>query len=252
MRVLLVLLLGVAVATAASTRIIGGTTVDIRQYPFAAALIHSRTGSGTFYPSCVGSIISNRAMLTAAHCVDGNSANQWRARVGSNRSSTGGRLYQFNRIIVHPSFNGITHDCDVAVLQPTTIIAIGGNVQLGPIAGENYNLFDYSPLWAVGWGVVSWGGQHSDLLRHVQISSINQNVCRQRYAGMRNVTDNMLCSGVLDIGGRDTCTGDNGGPVIHNGVIVGIASWAYQCGHPRYPRVNTRVPRFTRWIVSYA
>ncbi|XP_045769702.1 trypsin, alkaline A-like [Maniola jurtina] len=252
MRVLLLLLLGVAVATAASTRIIGGTTVDIRQYPFAAALIHSRTGSGTFYQSCGGTIISNRAILSAAHCFVGHSVNQWRARVGSNRSSTGGRVYQFNRIILHPYFNSFTYDSDVAILQPTTIIALGGNVQLGPIAGENYNLFDNSPLWAVGWGVISWGGQYSDLLRHVQISSINQNVCRQRYAGLRNVTDNMLCSGVLDIGGRDTCTGDDGGAVIHNGVIVGISSWAYQCGLPGYPRVNTRVPRFTRWIVANA
>lgn len=62
------------------------------------------------------------------------------------------------------------------------------------------------------------------------------------------ITDNMLCSGWLDVGGRDQCVGDSGGPLIHNDIVVGVCSWGYGCGSPRFPGVNTRVSRFTSWI----
>ncbi|CAH2267892.1 trypsin, alkaline B-like [Pararge aegeria] len=253
MRVLLLLLLGVVAATAASTRIIGGSNVEISQYPYVAALLYSRTGSGTFYQTCGGILITNRCILSVAHCSFGHPPTKWRARVGSTRSSTGGRVYNFNRITTHPSFNAFTHDNDVALLHTGVNIAIGGNIQLAQIAGANYNVLDNSPVWSVGWGLVSWGGLPSDQLRHVQIWSVNLATCRQRYAGSgRNVTDNMMCSGWLDIGGRDSCTGDEGGPLVHNGVVVGMPSWAYMCGTARYPRVNTRISRFINWILQNA
>lgn len=58
----------------------------------------------------------------------------------------------------------------------------------------------------------------------------------------------MLCSGWLDVGGRDQCQGDSGGPLIHNNVVVGVCSWGHSCAQPRYPGVNTRVSRYTAWI----
>ncbi|XP_047999851.1 trypsin, alkaline C-like [Leguminivora glycinivorella] len=62
----------------------------------------------------------------------------------------------------------------------------------------------------------------------------------------------MLCSGWLDVGGRDQCQGDSGGPLIHNGVVIGVCSWGEQCALPRYPGVNARVSRYTSWIQSNA
>ncbi|XP_023935763.1 trypsin, alkaline A-like [Bicyclus anynana] len=251
MRVLLILLLGVAAASAAPPRIVGGSTVDISQYPFLAGLMFSRTGSGTFYLQCGGTIINNRNVLTAAHCLHGLNPNQWRARIGSARSSTGGRTINFNRITLHPHFNIFTYDSDIALIYASANIATGGNVQLANIAGPNYNLLDNSVVFSAGWGSINWGGQFSDQLRHVQKWTINQATCRQRYANSgRNVTDNMLCSGYLDIGGRDACTGDNGGPLLHNNIVVGIISWGYECGSPRFPRVTARMSRFTNWVVQ--
>lgn len=73
-------------------------------------------------------------------------------------------------------------------------------------------------------------GPASELLRHVQIWYLNQSVCRARYAELGLViTDNMLYSGWLEVGGRDLCTGDSGGPLLHENVIFGICSWGHQC-----------------------
>lgn len=66
------------------------------------------------------------------------------------------------------------------------------------------------------------------------------------------VTNNMFCSGWLNVGGRDQCQGDSGGPVISNNVLVGISSWGYQCGLANYPGVNTRVSNFSSWIQNAA
>lgn len=96
-------------------------------------------------------------------------------------------------------------------------------------------------------------GPASEQLRHVQIWTVNQAVCRARYAEIgRTVTDNMLCSGWLDVGGRDQCQGDSGGPLVHNGVVVGVCSWGEECALARYPGVNARVSRYTAWIQANA
>lgn len=90
----------------------------------------------------------------------------------------------------------------------------------------------------------------SEQLRHVQIWTVNQAVCRSRYARIGAITDNMLCSGWLDVGGRDQCQGDSGGPLLHNNVIVGVSSWGQGCADKNFPGVNTRVSRYSSWIQS--
>lgn len=92
------------------------------------------------------------------------------------------------------------------------------------------------------------GGPVSETLQHVQVWTVNQNTCRQRYGSV--LTDRMLCSGWLDVGGRDQCQGDSGGPLIHNGVIVGVCSWGAGCALAYYPGVNARVSSFTNWITT--
>ena len=95
---------------------------------------------------------------------------------------------------------------------------------------------------------------------HVGVDVINQAICVERYAflktqpgfaGWPDVTPEMLCTGILDVGGKDACQGDSGGPVIHQGdVLVGITSWGFQCANETYPGVNVRVSSYTNWITS--
>ncbi|XP_045446106.1 trypsin, alkaline B-like [Melitaea cinxia] len=251
MRALIILALGLTVATGTSARrIVGGSVTTIGQYPFAAALLRSFSGAGTFSQACGGTIINNRAVLTAANCFDSHPhAYQWRVRVGSTYSNSGGVVSTTRRVNVHYGYVTSTLNNDVAVMIINGAFNFNNNVRVAPIAGSNYNVPDNAPAWVIGWGTTSYLGAASVQLRHVQVWVVNQAVCRSRYAERGNtVTDNMLCSGYLDVGGRDACHGDTGGPVIHNGVIVGITSWGYQCGHARFPGVNARVSRFTSWI----
>lgn len=94
-------------------------------------------------------------------------------------------------------------------------------------------------------------------LRHVAINTVNKADCAERYGsspffGPRLVTENMICAGILDVGGRDACQGDSGGPMYYGGVLIGVISWGNGCANARYPGVSTRVASYTDWIVATA
>ncbi|XP_075975735.1 trypsin, alkaline A-like [Anticarsia gemmatalis] len=249
MRVLALLVLCVAAASAAEIgdRIIGGSVTNIRNYPEMVVLLFAANQANHRH-DCGGSILNQRNVLTAAHCFDNNklALGMWRLRTGSDFAHSGGQVTNVQQIIRHPSYNRITFDSDVAIMRTTGTINFGTNAQAARIAGSNYNLGDNQVVWAAGWGRTEHG-MASEQLRHVQIWTINQAVCRQRY-GASAITDNMLCSGWLDVGGRDQCSGDSGGPLYHNRVVVGVCSWGRGCADPRFPGVNVRVSRFTTWI----
>ncbi|XP_046979059.1 trypsin CFT-1-like [Vanessa cardui] len=240
------------VSSQSSMRIMGGSLTNIESYPYITSLLRSQD-LVTYTQTCAGSILTNRAILSAAHCFNGDTTNKWRIRAGSSWANRGGSVYITQQIIRHPNYNVRTFDSDIAIIRTTTPIVFSNTVRVGSIAGMNYQILDNQAVWAIGWGATSFGGAKSEQLRHVQIWTVNQQVCKNRYAALGYyITDNMLCSGWLDVGGRDQCQDDAGGPLIHKSVIVGVSSWGHQCGLARYPGVNTRVPRFTSWIQANA
>ncbi|XP_049692546.2 trypsin, alkaline C isoform X2 [Helicoverpa armigera] len=255
MRVIAVWALCVAVVAAVPTnpqRIVGGSLTTIDQYPTMVACLNA-VNSVNFFQSCGGTILNNRSILTAAHCTIGDRANQWRFRVGSTFANSGGIVHNVQQIINHPNYNHAIFDNDFAILRSVTVISFNNNVRAVSIAGANYNLPDNQAVWTAGWGRISENGPTSEQLRHVQVFTINQAICRSRYAAaFTTITDNMLCSGILDVGGRDQCSQDSGGPLYHNGIQVGVCSFGHGCARPQFPGVYARVSRATAWIASNA
>ena len=183
-----------------------------------------------------------------------------------------------NQIIVHNLYNPNGRLNDIAILRSASNFIFNNNVRAASIAGPNYNLGDNQVVWAAGWGdtfvsllmimtIVLYDGKFelfdikkyasvsqagsgigSEQLRQVELRVINQNTCRNNYAvrGV-NIAASMVCSG-WPSGGRDHCTFDEGGPLYHNGIVVGVRSFGIGCGQPQFPGVNTRVSSYTSWI----
>ncbi|KAK2158570.1 hypothetical protein LSH36_167g04029 [Paralvinella palmiformis] len=74
--------------------------------------------------------------------------------------------------------------------------------------------------------------------------------CNISYSGA--ITDNMICAGLPE-GGRDSCSGDSGGPLIcqlsdQKWYLVGIVSFGNDCALPNFPGVYTRISKYITWI----
>ncbi|XP_050362135.1 trypsin, alkaline B-like [Nymphalis io] len=248
---LFALCLTAVVGVNSQQRIIGGSQTTIQNYPFAAVVLRN-TNQG-YVQTCGGVILNHRSVLSAAHCFFGTSSNVWRIRVGSSYANSGGSTHNVGRLIAHPNYYHAMKQNDVGIFRVSSSFNIGGNVQRGRFASSNYNIADNQAVWTIGWGATSINGPKSSQLRHVQVRTVNQNTCRSNYNVIAmTVTNSMMCAGILDNGGRDPCIGDFGGPLIHNGIIVGISSWGSGCGYRGYPAVYSRIPVYINWINNNA
>lgn len=200
-----------------STKIIGGGYAQ--SGPWAARLFSN--GQQT----CSASIIAPTWILTAKHCVSGGGLS---FRIGSLDQTSGGTLA-----------NGVqtyTHSSDLALVRidrsvSTTYATLGepGSVTVG----QNVQVY--------GWGATSQCG-----------SEIN---CQSQYLKVANVTVTGGCSDAY--GGDAICArrgdgitagGDSGGPMMANGVQVGVASTSDRQTTTAY----TNVTRYRSWIQSIA
>lgn len=105
------------------------------------------------------------------------------------------------------------------------------------------------------------GGAASPVLLETTIYTVNNEICAARYMTLPTpavVTENMICAGLLDVGGRDACQGDSGGPLYYQydqdgsrvSLIVGVVSWGHGCANETFPGVSTAVSPYTDWITS--
>ncbi|XP_075982014.1 trypsin, alkaline C-like [Anticarsia gemmatalis] len=227
-------------------RIVGGAVTTIDNYPSMVVILRG-PNMVNFLQMCGGTILNQRSVLTAGHCFDPPNTLMYRARIGSTYANSGGILHYISSILIHPEFRD---GHDVALFRTASPIVYSNVVQPAPIAGANYNLRDDEEVWATGWGDIALMGPRSEELRHVQIWTINQDVCRERYR--RDIADHFLCTGWLDVGGRDQCHGDSGGPVYHHGVVVGICHAGMGCASPFFPGINMRVSYYSTWIQNNA
>ncbi|CAH0695444.1 unnamed protein product [Spodoptera exigua] len=255
MRILTVLTLCVPLVLGlpSDSQRVTGPMTSIDKFPSMANLMRWHTYLNGFVQNCGGIILNNRSVLTAAHCIADDEVGRWRIRIGSVFANSGGAVYNSNQHIIHPSFNADTLDNDIAILRSATAFSFNNAARAASIAGSNYHLPENRYVWAAGWGVTNQGSSSgSEQLRHVQLETINQNTCRNNYANWGvTITDNVVCAG-WNFGGRGQCQGDAGGPLYHNGAVVGVYSFSLGCGVANYPGINTRISSYTSWISSNA
>lgn len=67
------------------------------------------------------------------------------------------------------------------------------------------------------------------------------------------LTDAHFCAGNL-AGGKDSCYGDSGGPIIIQGtsaatdIGIGLTSFGFGCARPNVPGAYTDLRKYVKWI----
>lgn len=237
------------------SRIIGGTSTTIERFPYAVQVQRSNQ------LTCGGTLLTNRAVLSAAHCfVDRFTPrpdpSQYTIRAGTALRGSGGTTSRVSVIVVHQSYNTVTHDADVALMVLASRLSFSTKINRASLPMQGQSLPVNTGLIHVGWGTTIAGiNALPTTLQEVTVRKVNWTTCAERYRYLQAitgepflVTTNMICAGLLDVGGADACQGDSGGPLLYGNIVVGITSWGYSCGHPSYPGVSARVASFTNWI----
>lgn len=137
--------------SAIDPRIVGGENAQEGQFPYQAS-IHNRIARDFF---CSGSILSNRFVLTAAHCMRNRTPANIFAIVGTLNRLKGGVAVEFNKITVHPGWNSRLLINDIALLRTANEIVFSDTIQPIALPKENLPNEENTQVILSGWGKTS-------------------------------------------------------------------------------------------------
>ncbi|XP_048236415.1 serine proteinase stubble-like [Haliotis rufescens] len=238
-------------SVAITTRIVGGFAAQQGAFDSYASL----NIGGSANPVCGATIIDSCTILTAAHCVNDQTADQIKVNVGDHTTITSTTQLNVNSVTVHENYNTQTTANDVAILKvdPIDFNTIP-NTAPACLATADYALTGQD-CTAVGVGTTSYGGQQPDnyLLQQVSVPTQDGNTCAKNNSILVQMTDpnNQICAGQA---GNDSCQGDSGGPLYcqQDGqqVLTGVVSYGVNCGQAGYPGVHAKVSSYADWIAA--
>ncbi|XP_042369119.1 coagulation factor VII [Plectropomus leopardus] len=231
-------------------RVINGKTCPKGHCPWQALL----TERGVF--TCGAIVLSDRWMLTAAHCVWGKPASVLNVTVGEHDLKEEEKTEQRRRVVkvlVHAGYNKSSSDSDLAMLKLRRPVKLGRYVVPVCLPARNSTfsrtLATVRHSTVSGWGRLSRFGPAAGVLQRLELPRVPLQECRLHTR--LNITRNMLCAG-LKSGGRDACEGDSGGPLVtrykKTWFLTGVVSWGKGCANENLYGVYTRVSNFLDWI----
>ncbi|XP_050303493.1 trypsin-2-like [Anthonomus grandis grandis] len=234
----------------ADNRIVGGYPTDILLFPYQVSLQYFHRHV------CGGSIISDRWVVSAAHCTQ--LVHQipplpaFSVRLGTSFVQSEGLVYGVAAIFDHPGYGNTDNrfDYDITLIRLASALVFRPNIQPISLPALNHVLVPGTSAVVTGWGALWQGGSAPSRLHAVEVPILSNESCAEYYDGAWDqITYSMLCAGLIN-GGRDACQGDSGGPLAINGTLIGVVSWGYGCAQPSYPGVYANVPAVRQWIAN--
>ncbi|GAA3528958.1 S1 family peptidase [Streptomyces osmaniensis] len=230
-------LLSAPTAEAADSRIVGGSTTTTSAYPFMMQITDASQNQ-----FCGGTLVSATKVVTAAHCMVGESNSSVRVVGGRTYlNGTNGTVRRVSDIWIHPDYQDVTQGNDVAVLTLSTSMSY---TPASYVDSSDTGVYAAGTTARIlGWGTTSSGGSSSNQLRTATVPTVADSSCASSY-GSDFIASDMVCAGYTS-GGVDTCQGDSGGPLLIGGVLAGITSWGEGCAQAGHPGVYTRLTTFS-------
>ncbi|KAK4881499.1 hypothetical protein RN001_004818 [Aquatica leii] len=257
-------------------RVHGGEIADKDELPWMALLRYRYNNGSDAGFKCGGTLINNRYVLTAAHCVivnnyfnfqlDSVRLGEWRIstemdcdNLANNECTDPVVDLKIERNIPHNQYNGRSGKHDIALIRLERAvrftdyikpICIPAADQPDPPLGQK--------LIIAGWGQTEHGST-SDYKLRAEVPVASRNVCSQKIRNRAPITEDQICAGGDQ--GKDSCQGDSGGPLMGKfpEIIDGrkqfyqegvVAFGITECGIKGFPAVYTRVSMHTDWITA--
>jgi len=218
------------------------------------------------YGFCGGTILDEETILTAAHCFydKKSGTNAFPQDNGgvlfagiTQQGSTGQQKMWMKHVHIHPQYNKVTQDNDIAIVKLKLPLTFNNNVKNACL--PEFSFVPQSKAVVSGWGATTFGGSTSSHLKYASVPFITHAKCVTPHTNYHSneITFNMICAGFFT-GETDSCQGDSGGPLVvprsstdDTAVIYGVVSWGLECAKAKQPGVYTRVTNKLYWIKSH-
>ncbi len=219
--------------------IVNGTPASATDAPWQVSL---QDGSGYY---CGGSILDATTIVTAAHCVEGETAAGTTVRAGvTDSSDSSGQDVRVASITSHPDY-AATGVGDIAVIKLAEPLTFNERVQ--PIApASRAEIAAADTAVTSGWGAVGETDTDSpNQLLSATVPLVDDATCN---AQLGTDAAGEVCAGGT---GTDSCYGDSGGPLVVQTAdgpkLAGVVSWGDECGGDT-PGVYAEVPNYIDFL----
>jgi secreted trypsin-like serine protease len=218
-------------STPSAALIVKGDIANKGEFPWQVAIYRRRGNPETKQLICGGTLISERIILTAAHCV---AESKDKLRPKSNLTLAVGKYYrnyddprdapqaQFSEveeIFVPVEYRGTIQNYfgDIAIIVSKEVFKFSQTVQPVCVDWTKTYLEDFLKSETrglghiSGWGFTEGGQKPSDVLRSIRVPLVSHQKCRSQLEEDFEVflTIDKLCAGYRN--GTSVCNGDAGG-----------------------------------------
>ncbi|XP_003692694.2 trypsin-1 [Apis florea] len=240
------------------SRIVGGNEAKLYQYPWQVSLQWGWLFGNSHF--CGGSILSDRWIITAGHCVLAvPDYGDFVVKAGKHdlkAKEVGEQTIAVEKTFVHENYTGDVAPYDIALLKlasPLKLTAMVQPIRLPSVPSSTPT----GKATLTGWGSTSKTNNPimPTKLQTVDLPLIDLAACKkaiEKLTGPSPLHETNICTGPLT-GGFSACSGDSGGPLAHNATgraeLIGIVSWGIiPCGTVGAPSVYTKTSSFVTWI----
>ncbi|CAC5399727.1 Chymotrypsin-like serine proteinase,Trypsin delta [Mytilus coruscus] len=237
----------------AAKRIVGGQDTTINKHAWQVSL--QRKSGTSWSHSCGGSIIGEKWVVTAAHCVEGSPVSSLRIAAGSTTWNSGGETRLLSSFTMHPDYDGFGDGFpnDIAVLELESALPFSSSIAKIEMADDEGD-FAGDKCMITGWGLTNDEPGLPDVLQEVTMTVLSNTDCTDRWSTVTgaDINGGHICIGNDQDSGKSACNGDSGGPMQcelqGTTYLAGATSWGISGCGVGYPSVYTRISFFRNWI----